>query len=79
MKYLDEYRDGQIAGALAAAIRARATRPWVLMEICGGQTHTILRYGLEELLPPEIELVHGPGCPVCVTALEAVDKAIAIA
>jgi len=79
VKYLDEYRDRQIAGSLAAALRARATRPWVLMEICGGQTHTILRYGLEELLPPEIELVHGPGCPVCVTALETVDKAIAIA
>jgi hydrogenase expression/formation protein HypD len=79
VKYLDEYRDGRIGGALAAAIRACATRHWVLMEICGGQTHTIMRYGLEELLPPEIELVHGPGCPVCVAALETVDKAIAIA
>lgn len=79
MKYLDEYRDARIARALAAEIRARVTRPWVIMEICGGQTHTIARYGLEELLPREIELVHGPGCPVCVAPLEAVDKAIAIA
>ncbi|MDR3700812.1 MAG: hydrogenase formation protein HypD [Candidatus Sulfopaludibacter sp.] len=79
MKYIDEYRDGRIAGSLAAAIRSRVTRPWVLMEICGGQTHTIMRYGLEDVLPPEIELVHGPGCPVCVAALETVDKAIAIA
>ncbi len=60
----------RIARALAARIRARVTRPWVLMEICGGQTHTIMRYGLPELLPPEIELVHGPGCPVCVAPLE---------
>jgi hydrogenase expression/formation protein HypD len=79
MKYIDEYRDGRIAQSLAADIKLRATRPWVLMEICGGQTHTIMRYGLEELLPREVELVHGPGCPVCVAALEIVDKAIAIA
>lgn len=79
MKYLDEYRDGNIARALAAEIAAITTRPWVLMEICGGQTHTILRYGLDELLPPAIELVHGPGCPVCVTPAEIIDKAIAIA
>ena len=79
MKYIDEYRDGRIAGSLAADIQARATRPWVLMEICGGQTHTIMRYGLEELLPQQVELVHGPGCPVCVAPLEIVDKAIAIA
>ena len=79
MKYLDEYRDAGIARALAARIRARVTRPWVLMEICGGQTHTIMRYGLPELLPPAIELVHGPGCPVCVTPLEIVDRAIEIA
>lgn len=79
MKYLDEYRDAAIALALAARIRARVTRPWVLMEICGGQTHTIMRYGLPELLPPEIDLVHGPGCPVCVTPLEIVDRAIEIA
>ncbi len=79
MRYLDEYRDAALARALAARIRARATRPWVLMEICGGQTHTIMRYGLPELLPPEIELVHGPGCPVCVAPLETVDRAIEIA
>jgi len=65
--------------ALLAEIRRPLTRPWVLMEICGGQTHAILRYGLDQLLPPEIELVHGPGCPVCVTPLEQVDKALAIA
>jgi hydrogenase expression/formation protein HypD len=79
MKYLDEYRDGRIARTLAAEIGAIATKPWVLMEICGGQTHTIMRYGLDELLPPSIELVHGPGCPVCVTPLETIDKAIALA
>jgi len=79
VKYIDEYRDGRIAESLAADIQSRVTRPWVLMEICGGQTHTIMRYGLEELLPHEVELVHGPGCPVCVAALEVVDKAIAIA
>jgi hydrogenase expression/formation protein HypD len=79
VKYLDEYRDAGVARALAARIKARVTRPWVLMEICGGQTHTIMRYGLPELLPPEIELVHGPGCPVCVAPLEIVDRAIEIA
>lgn len=79
MKYLDEYRDARIVRSLAAQIARRVTRPWTLMEICGGQTHTIMRYGLEELLPPEIRLVHGPGCPVCVTPLEMVDKAIEIA
>ena len=76
MKYLDEYRDERIARALAAEIAQRTARPWVLMEICGGQTHTIMRYGIDELLPRGIELVHGPGCPVCVTPLETVDKAI---
>ncbi|HUK26550.1 MAG TPA: hydrogenase formation protein HypD [Terriglobales bacterium] len=79
MKYLDEYRDGRIARALAAQIAETATRPWVLMEICGGQTHTIMRYGLDELLPRSVELVHGPGCPVCVTPLETIDRAIALA
>jgi hydrogenase expression/formation protein HypD len=79
MKYVDEYRDERIVHALAAQIARRATRPWNLMEICGGQTHTIMRYGLDELLPPGIRLVHGPGCPVCVTPLEIVDKAIEIA
>jgi hydrogenase expression/formation protein HypD len=76
MKYLDEYRDERIARALATEIFQHTTRPWVLMEICGGQTHTIMRYGIDELLPRGIELVHGPGCPVCVTPLETVDKAI---
>ncbi len=79
MKYLDEYRDGRVARALAAEIAAATTQPWVLMEICGGQTHTIMRYGLDELFPSAIELVHGPGCPVCVTPLETIDKAIALA
>lgn len=79
MKYLDEYRDGRIARALATEIASATTKSWVLMEICGGQTHTIMRYGLDELLPSNIELVHGPGCPVCVTPLETIDKAIALA
>jgi hydrogenase expression/formation protein HypD len=79
MKFLDEYRDSRIALALAKEIAERTTKPWVLMEICGGQTHTIMRYGLDELLPRQIELVHGPGCPVCVTPLETIDKAIALA
>jgi hydrogenase expression/formation protein HypD len=79
MKYLDEYRDGRIARALAAEIQSVTTKPWVLMEICGGQTHTIMRYGLDELLPSKVELVHGPGCPVCVTPLETIDKAITLA
>lgn len=79
MKYLTEFRDAPAARALAADIRQRATRPWVLMEVCGGQTHSIIRNGLDQLLPEEIELVHGPGCPVCVTPLELIDKALAIA
>jgi hydrogenase expression/formation protein HypD len=79
MKYLDEYRDGAIAGKIVDEIRRTVTRPWVLMEVCGGQTHSIVKYGLDGLLPPEIELVHGPGCPVCVTPLEMIDRAHAIA
>lgn len=79
MKYVDEYRDEHVVQALAAEVSRRVTRPWSLMEICGGQTHTIMRYGLDELLPDGIRLVHGPGCPVCVTPLETVDRAIAIA
>jgi hydrogenase expression/formation protein HypD len=79
MKFIDEYRDAALARRLLAEI-ARAVRGhWVLMEICGGQTHTIMRYGLDELLPANIELVHGPGCPVCVTPLETVDKALELA
>src|SRR5208337_3563300 len=79
MKYLDEYRDVKIAHALAAEIRRRSTRPWVLMEICGGQTHTLMRYGIDDLLGDSVQLVHGPGCPVCVTPLEMIDRAIALA
>lgn len=79
MKYLDEYRDSTHARTLASAIARVLTRPWTLMEVCGGQTHTIVRYGIDELLPPGLELVHGPGCPVCVTALETIDRAHAIA
>jgi len=79
MKYLDEYRDGRAAEKLAAAIARTVTRPWTIMEVCGGQTHTIVKYGIDRILPPEVELVHGPGCPVCVTALEMIDRAHAIA
>jgi hydrogenase expression/formation protein HypD len=79
MKYVDEYRDGAAAGKLAAAIAREATRPWTIMEVCGGQTHTIVRYGIDTLLPAGVELVHGPGCPVCVTPLETLDRAHAIA
>jgi hydrogenase expression/formation protein HypD len=79
MRYIDEYRDAEAAQRYARAI-ARITRhPWTLMEICGGQTHAIVKFGIDELLPPEITLVHGPGCPVCVTPIELIDKAIAIA
>ena len=79
MKYLDEYRDPAVARALIAEIHRTATRPWVVMEICGGQTHSIIRNGIDRLLEPHVELVHGPGCPVCVTPLEMLDKAVAIA
>lgn len=79
MKYVDEYRDGKVAERILDEIRRAVTRPWVVMEVCGGQTHTIMRYGIDRLLPPEVELVHGPGCPVCVTSLEMIDKAHAIA
>lgn len=79
MKFLSEYRDPKAAEQLAAAIRKKVTHPWTIMEICGGQTHTIVKSGLEDLLPKEITLVHGPGCPVCVTPIELIDKAVAIA
>ena len=79
MKYLDEYRDAAAVRTLVQAIHKSVTRPWVVMEICGGQTHTIMRYGLDAMLPSQIEIVHGPGCPVCVTGLETVEKALAIA
>jgi hydrogenase expression/formation protein HypD len=79
MKYVDEYRSAALVRHGLAEIGRVVTRPWVLMEICGGQTHALMRHGLDELLPPEISLVHGPGCPVCVTPLELIDRAIAIA
>ena len=79
MRYVDEFRDGGRAEAWLAEIRRVVTRPWVIMEVCGGQTHAILRHGIDALLPREIELVHGPGCPVCVTPLEMIDRALAIA
>jgi hydrogenase expression/formation protein HypD len=79
MKYIDEYRDPEIARGLVQKLARQVTRPWVLMEICGGQTHTLMRYGIDELIPPGVEVVHGPGCPVCVTPLEMVDRAIEIA
>jgi hydrogenase expression/formation protein HypD len=79
VKYLDEYRDGRVAAKIVAEIQRVTTRPWTVMEVCGGQTHSIVKHGIDRLLPPEIELVHGPGCPVCVTPLEQIDKAHAIA
>src|SRR6201994_5017637 len=79
MKYLDEYRDGEACKKIASAIARITTRPWVIMEVCGGQTHTIVKYGIDEILPRQIELVHGPGCPVSVTSLETIDRAHAIA
>lgn len=79
MRYLDEYRDAETARKYAAEITRLVTRPWALMEICGGQTHAIVKYGIDELLPKGVRLIHGPGCPVCVTPLEIIDKAIAIA
>jgi len=79
MRYVDEFRDAELAKGLLSQIHKTVTRNWVVMEICGGQTHAIMRYGLDELLPPQVELVHGPGCPVCVTSLELIDKALEIA
>ncbi|MEU9605550.1 hydrogenase formation protein HypD [Streptomyces sp. NPDC048057] len=79
MKYLEEFRDPALARRLLDDIRATVTRPWALMEVCGGQTHTIIRHGIDQLLPEGVELIHGPGCPVCVTPLEVIDKALEIA
>ncbi|WP_182870911.1 hydrogenase formation protein HypD [Stieleria mannarensis] len=79
MKHLTEYRDGETATRLADQIARQVTRPWAIMEVCGGQTHSIIRNGIDQILPDEIEMVHGPGCPVCVTPLEVIDKALAIA
>jgi hydrogenase expression/formation protein HypD len=78
MKHVSEFRDGDLAARLAREIRQITTRPWAIMEVCGGQTHSIIRNGIDQLLPKEIELIHGPGCPVCVTPLEMIDKALAI-
>ena len=79
MKYLDEFGDAELARRLLDDIAATVTRPWALMEVCGGQTHSIIRHGIDQLLPEGIELIHGPGCPVCVTPLEMIDRALAIA
>lgn len=79
MQFVNEFRDAALVHGVIEEIRRTVTRPWTLMEICGGQTHAIMRYGLDQLLPPEIELVHGPGCPVCVTPLDQIDRALAIA
>ena len=79
MNYLDEFREPAAAKTIAAAIKVITTRPWNIMEVCGGQTHSIIKYGIDQLLPDEINLIHGPGCPVCVTPLAYIDKALAIA
>jgi len=79
VKYLTEYRDGHIGRALAERIKRAATRRWTLMELCGGQTHTIVRQGIDELLGDAVEMIHGPGCPVCVTPLEQIDRAVHLA
>src|SRR3954447_5258680 len=79
MKYIDEYRDEKVAKNLISKLNSIAKHPWVLMEVCGGQTHTLMRYGIDEMLPAKMEMVHGPGCPVCVTPLEIIDKAVALA
>jgi hydrogenase expression/formation protein HypD len=79
MKYLDEFRDPELAGKLFDDIQRITTQHWAIMEVCGGQTHSIIRNGIDQLLPEQIELIHGPGCPVCVTPLELIDKALAIA
>jgi hydrogenase expression/formation protein HypD len=79
VKYLDEFGDPELAAGLFAEIERTVSRPWAIMEVCGGQTHSIIRNGIDQLLPPEVELIHGPGCPVCVTPLEMIDRALAIA
>ena len=79
MRYLSEYRDPALAKSLVERIRKTATRRWVMMEVCGGQTHTIVKQGINDLLGDAVEMIHGPGCPVCVTPLEQIDKALALA
>lgn len=76
MKYINEYRDPKLARQYSEAIARITTKPWTIMEVCGGQTHAIVKYGINELLPDSIILVHGPGCPVCVTALEIIDQCL---
>jgi len=79
MKYIDEFRDPRVAELLLGRIAEAVTRPWTVMEVCGGQTHTLLRSGIDRLLPNGLQVIHGPGCPVCVTPLEQIDKALAVA
>src|ERR671911_340796 len=79
MKYVDEYRDPRRAEKLLRGIRRAVTRPWTVMEVCGGQTHTLLRSGIDRLLEGQVRMLHGPGCPVCVTPLEQIDRALALA
>jgi hydrogenase expression/formation protein HypD len=79
MRYLTEFRDGEVAQRMAREIHQVVTRPWKIMEVCGGQTHSIIKNGIDQMLPANVEMVHGPGCPVCVTPLELIDKALAIA
>lgn len=79
MKFVDEYRNADLAKKYAQAIAKKVTKPWTIMEVCGGQTHSIVKYGIDKLLPEEITLIHGPGCPVCVTPIELIDTAVTIA
>ncbi|MGA0201132.1 MAG: hydrogenase formation protein HypD, partial [Prochlorotrichaceae cyanobacterium] len=79
MKFVDEYRDQNQVQQYAQALQTLMTRPWTIMEVCGGQTHSIVKYGLDTLLPPDLTLIHGPGCPVCVTSSHWIDGAIALA
>ncbi|MFW5904940.1 MAG: hydrogenase formation protein HypD, partial [bacterium] len=79
MKYLNEYRDPAVARTLIRRIKETTTRSWPLMEVCGGQTHTLVRQGIDQILEDHVELVHGPGCPVCVTPLEQIDRALELA
>ncbi len=79
MKYVEDYRQADAVQQFSKAIHASVTRPWSIMEVCGGQTHSIIRFGLDQLLPDAITLLHGPGCPVCVTPMVLIDRALAIA
>src|SRR5574342_1021753 len=79
MKFVDEFRDSSLVKGVIEEIRRTVTRPWTIMELCGGQTHAIVRHGIDQMLPPEIELVHGPGCPVCVLPMGRVDDCVALA